>query len=215
VDIDVEPIAGVDIMLTVSRGNTTLLTRSGARGQGLAVRGMLVGQGEDMLVVSLTSRRSSFDEPYILRVIPREPAFDAETEPNDAVGSATTLAVEPGSPAGARTAYLTPGDTDVFAIPVAPARQTLSVTVEPGSPTLDVSVAIVTESGDVIAEMDAAGKGRPEKIPAAGIIANARTFLRITRKPPGKDVDDDDVAAAYAVRWSVAGDDVIPRNLLE
>jgi len=215
VDIDVDPVQGVDFKVTVSRGRQVLLVRSGARGQGIAVRGLLVGQGEEPLLLSITSRRSSFDEAYSIRVVPRELSFDAEAEPNDSTGSATALAVEPGSPAGARKGYLTPGDTDFFAIPVAPARQTLSVSVEPGSPTLDVAVAIVTEAGDPIAEADAGGKGATEKLDGAGIAANVRTFLRIVRKPSSKDVDADDVAATYAVRWSVVGDDVIPRNLLE
>lgn len=215
VDIDIDPVEGVDLKATVSRGKKVLVTRSGARGQGLAVRGLLVGHGEEPLLLSITSRRSSFDEAYAIRVVLRELAFDAEAEPNDSAGAATALAVEPGSPAGARKGYLTPGDTDFFAIPVAPARQTLSVSVEPGSTTLDIAVSVVTDAGDVIAEVDAGGKGAAEKLEGAGIVANARTFLRVVRKPSKKHPDADDVAAAYTVRWSVVGDDVIPRELLE
>jgi hypothetical protein len=214
-DIDIDGEPGVELHVDVLRGVDKLATRDGARGQALAVRGLRPGAGSDEpLLVAITGRRSSFDEPYAMRVNKRQLRFDEEAEPNDAIATATPLAVEPGSPAGARTGTLTPGDVDVYAVPVAPARQSLSVTVEPRSPSLDVVVSVIASTGDALAEADAADKGGVEKLDGVGVVPNARAYVRVARKA-GKDDGADDIAAAYSLRWSLVGDDVIPRNMLE
>jgi hypothetical protein len=97
---------------------------------------------------------------------------------------------------------------------VAPARQSLSVTVEPRSPSLDVVVSVIASTGDALAEADAADKGGVEKLDGVGVVPNARAYVRVARKA-GKDDGADDIAAAYSLRWSLVGDDVIPRNMLE
>jgi hypothetical protein len=214
-DIDVDAVAGVELDIGMTRGKQVLLRRRGARGQALAVRGwMPAADSEAPVFLTVSGKRSSFDEPYVIRVVARAVGFDEEAEPNDALATAATLAVAPGASSGARRGHLTPGDVDVYAVPVAGGRQELSVTVEPGAPSLDVALAIVSADGEPVAEADAAGKGHIEKLDGAGIIANAKVFLRVTRKP-SKDAANDDTVAAYSLRWSLTGGAVIPSEMFE
>ncbi|RMH44209.1 MAG: hypothetical protein D6689_03030 [Deltaproteobacteria bacterium] len=217
VDIDVDGVDGVALQVAVSRAGSPVLQRAGAPGQALAIRSLALeaaGESPAPLALALTGKRSSFDEPYALRVSIRPLPYDAEAEPNDAPAQATPLAVEPGRSAGARRGALTPGDVDLYAVPVADARQQLDVAVEPASPGLDVAVALVLADGTVLGEADAGGPGAPDKLAGAGILPGARAFVRVQRKP-GDASAADDVAPGYTVRWSLGAGGAIPRALVE
>ena len=114
---------------------------------------------------------------------------------NTVPAQASPLADVPNADSGIRVGFLGRGDVDVFKLEPAPGPRSLKVSVEPPAD-LDVSVAIVEESGGAVgAAVDAQKRGKAETLthPVPG---GKPAFVKVTAKTGASDTD------RYRLRWS-------------
>lgn len=222
VDIDLSGVGGVTMELHILDANGKLvLKRKGTRGEGLAVRNMVVVKddettgddgderggtkpdgetasgvpGTEFYYARIKARRSHPEEPYRLRMSTRLMDLDEEMEPNDSLEQAMPLAILALGASGLTRAHLTWGDSDQFTVPAFPEPGLLTVEA---SPTGEVDVELsVVQAGSTLGSSNAGGRGETERLSGLRIEAGLVAVIAVSGK--GSDPGD----ARYDLKWSL------------
>ncbi|HEY4241611.1 MAG TPA: hypothetical protein VGM88_17435 [Kofleriaceae bacterium] len=170
IDLEVSPVEGIAPELEVSDAvGAVLLSRKGARGQPLVVRGLVpvIAPGAAPFeYVTVKADRSNPETAYQLRVTAHVLAPDAEQEPDDTLETAMPVPVD-------RTvvrASFTTGDVDCFAFAPSDAARSLDITIDTPAD-IDLAAELFVD-GKSVAKADHPGKGAAERVsgdvPAGG-----------------------------------------------
>ena len=194
--IDVDGVPEVPLRVAMlDRNEAVLLERQGRAGEPVALRNVAVKQGEPHGFVTVTAAKGNTDQRYTLRVSSAPFELDEESEPNDRPAQASPLADVPNADSGIRVGFLGRGDVDVFKLEPGPNPRSLKVSVEPPAD-LDVTVAVVDESGGALAPaVDAQKRGKPETLTHA-VPGGKAAFVKVSAKTGASDTD------RYRLRWS-------------
>jgi hypothetical protein len=157
IDVEVTAVEGVALELEVADAlGQPLVTRKGARGAPLAIRGLLpvVPQGgAPFEYVTVRGAPSNPETAYNLKVTAHVVGTDAEIEPDDSVDKPYAI------PADRTVVHgtWTPGDVDCYALGVTDQPRTTEVTVDPKD-NLAMTVEVLVDGKPVL---DAKGKPVP------------------------------------------------------
>ena len=220
VNIELSGIEGVTLELQIlDETGQLLLKRDGSKGDGLAVRNLVVvresettpgidpdGQGDRPAAAAesdkpgfyyarLKARRSNPEEQYRLRMSTRLMEPDEELEPNDTPAQATRLPILDLGTNGVTRAHLTWGDTDCFTIPAHDAPAVLSVSAVPNGE-IDVELSVVA-NGQTLASSNANGRADKEVLDGLRIEAGREAVITVS----GKGTMPSD--ARYDLTWSL------------
>lgn len=162
-DIELSAVEGVALSLEISDGiGQPIVTRKGARGAALAVRGLVpnpnVLQGAPpFYYLTVRGDRSNPETAYQLRVAAKLLAPDGEVEPNDTPETATSMADRK-----SLRAHWSTGDVDCFAVPPADTTRTFDVSIDTPRD-LDLAIDLLID-GKLMEKVDHPGKGAAEKL---------------------------------------------------
>ena len=176
VDVEISAVDGVALTLELADGvGHPLLVRKAPRGAALIARGLVpvVPPGAPPFhYLTIRGDRSNHETAYQLRVSEKIPVGDAEAEPNDTPDHAMPWPSERTKMAGAWS----PGDLDLFQLPVEQAARTVEITIDPpGEADLSAEVLI---DGKPVGKGERTGKGAQEKFSVA-IPAGVAAILKI------------------------------------
>jgi len=160
-DIELSAVEGVALSLEISDGiGQAIVTRKGARGAALAVRGFapaLPAGAPPFYYLTVRGDRSNPETAYQIRVAAKLVAADSEVEPNDTPETATSMADRK-----SLRAHWSTGDVDCFAVPPASSTRTYDVSIDTPRD-LDLAIDLLID-GKLMEKVDHPGKGAAEKL---------------------------------------------------
>lgn len=160
-DIELSAVEGVALSLEIADGiGQPLVTRKGARGAPLVVRGFVaaIPKGAPPFYhLTVRGDRSNPETAYQIRVAAKVIVPDSEVEPNDTPETATVMADRK-----SLRAHWSTGDVDCFAVPPADAPRTFDVSIDTPRD-LDLAIDLLLD-GKLVEKVDHPGKGAAEKL---------------------------------------------------
>jgi hypothetical protein len=165
IDVEVTAVEGVALELEVADAlGQPLVTRKGAKGAPLAIRGMLpvVPQGgAPFEYITVRGAPSNPETAYSLKVTANVVGTDAEIEPDDSPDKPYAI------PADRTVVHgtWTPGDVDCYALGVTDQPRTTEITVDPKD-NLALTVEVLVDGKPVL---DAKGKPVPPSKGGKGV----------------------------------------------
>ena len=183
-DIELSAVEGVALSLEISDGiGQPIVTRKGARGAALAVRGFgpVVAPGAPpFYYLTVRGDRSNPETAYQIRVTAKLVAPDREVEPNDTPETATSMADRK-----SLRAHWSTGDVDCFSVPPADAARTFDVSIDTPRD-LDLAIDLLID-GKLMEKVDHPGKGAAEKL-VMTVPPGAHAVIRVRgAELPGED----------------------------
>jgi hypothetical protein len=183
-DIELSAVEGVALSLEIADGiGQPIVTRKGARGAPLAVRGFApaLAQGAPpFYYLTVRGDRSNPETAYQIRVAAKLIAPDSEVEPNDTPETATSMADRK-----SLRAHWSTGDVDCFAVPPAGTLRTFDVSLDTPRD-LDLAIDLLID-GKLMEKVDHPGKGAAEKL-VMTVPPGAHAVIRVRGADlPGED----------------------------
>ncbi|HEX3478288.1 MAG TPA: hypothetical protein VHT91_24875 [Kofleriaceae bacterium] len=183
-DVELTAVEGVALSLEIADGiGQPIVTRKGARGAALAVRGFTPSGppgAPPFYYLTVRGDRSNPETAYQLRVTAKVQAPDREVEPNDTPETATSMADRK-----SLGAHWSTGDVDCFAVPPADTSRTFDVSIDTPRD-LDLAIDLLID-GKLMEKVDHPGKGAAEKL-VMTVPPGAHAVIRVRGADlPGED----------------------------
>ena len=190
------------VMELSSSAGEPIVTLTAAQGKEVALRSLVPAVTADFYILKLHAKRSNPEESYQVRVDSRERSPGEEEEPNNTIELANTIASEVGVLAKA-SGELSLGDVDMFSLEPAEMNRSMDLRLE-GPSTADLSVSVVSESGELLAVSETPGVGQGETLQAVNVAPNSSPVIIVRATKV-------DLPAGYKLSVSVTEGQGIPQ----
>jgi hypothetical protein len=192
-DLGLESVEGVALAAQVLVDGQDVVQRRGGKGEGVAVRGLVVASGQ-RLALRVLGTGSNPELAYRLTARSREVTVEEEREPNDAEEGASTLPLTPDAESGAARGFLDGGDVDLWRVGAGdPTVLEIRFTPPPG---VDGVLRVLAPGGRELARADEGRAGAVERLRDLPLGRGADLVVEVTGKGPA------DVAEGYSLAWS-------------
>ncbi|MBL4635262.1 MAG: hypothetical protein JKY56_15460 [Kofleriaceae bacterium] len=173
------PSVRTKLAILDAQGKELLEVRS-SKGNETAIRNFVPNEGAEFYLVRIHAKRSNPETPYALRIRSEVRPPGREAEPNNDLQTATPLP-ESGGSLVLGSGELSQGDLDFFEVPSATENRILEVRLE-GRSGMDFTLAVIAESGAVLATSADAPVGIVEVVKQVNIPPGVKARIRIAAK---------------------------------